>query len=227
MASPDEIKTRYERNQTFSYPDKNVRFLDAQRRLDENGGSATFNGPTNDARSFAIQRGYIKNLQPATLNNAPLLSTCYFQFNPQEIRQRVEMREDIYNPVLLTPEQLSQPIGGNVSFQFDLLFDRSRELASRKGKSGLLMEEQLGLEDMRNDPRDKGPDKIGVYADLKVLYNIIGQGLSDGTIDLQLQSLKNTYNAKVAREKAYSSGTDDADSTTTTPPATDDTGDPF
>lgn len=226
MTSPDEIKTQYARNQTFSYPDKNVRFLDAQRRLDENSGSPVVNGQATDARSFAIQRGYIKNLQPATLSNAPLLSTCYFQFNPQEIRQRVEMREDIYNPVLLTPEQLSQPIGGNVSFQFDLLFDRSRELASRKGRSGLVMEENLGLEDMRNDPRDKGPEKIGVYADLKVLYNIIGQGLSDGTIDLQLQSLKNTYNAKVARENAYSSGTEEPD-TTTTPAPTEESGDPF
>lgn len=211
-------------NPGFRYPDNNIKFLEAQRSLDEFSGVSTFGGATK--RRFTIQRGYMRNLQPATLTNITI-SKCYFQFNPQEIRQNVQMREDIYNPVLLTAEQLAQPIGGNVSFQFDLFFDRSHELsANQKGPLSPYTSENL----ISNDPTNKGPDQIGVYADLKVLYNIIGQGLSDQTVDLQLEMLRNTYNAKVARESAYASNSETADSATTSTDTTttvDDTGNPY
>jgi hypothetical protein len=200
------------RNPGFSYPDDSVRFLNAQQDLDNRSGSLAAK------RSFKIQRGYIRNLQPATVENLRL-SRCYFQFNPQEIRQNVQMREDIYNPVLLSPEQLSQPIGGNVSFQFDLLFDRSRELAmNTRGPVAPFPNEFSD-----NDPVNKAADQIGVFADLKVLYSVIGQGLSEQTIDLQMRMLQNTYNAKVAREAAYSESSTEGSSETTT----DDTSDPF
>lgn len=210
-------------NPGFRYPDNNIRFLDAQRSLDEFSGVPTFGNVTK--RRFAVQRGYMRNLQPATLTNITI-NKCYFQFNPQEIRQNVQMREDIYNPILLTAEQLSQPIGGNVSFQFDLFFDRSHELsANQKGPISPYTNENLES----NDPTNKGPDQIGVYADLKVLYNIIGQGLSDQTIELQLEMLRNTYNAKVKRESAYSSSSETTGTSDTTTEATtvEDTGNPY
>jgi hypothetical protein len=224
----------FERNPAFQYPkDRDyIRFLDAQKRLDDQDAGGGIRANTFDFNHFAIKRGFIKNLQPATLQNAPLLGQCYFQFNPQEIRQNVQMREDIYNPIALTPEQLSQPIGGNVNFQFDLFFDRSYELATRPGGSGLRIVEELG-EDAANDLINidsngnripKGPDQVGVYADLRVLYNIIGQGLSEGLISLQLEMLRGTYNAKVARENAYAPKTETETGSTASSEAF---GDPF
>ncbi len=224
MSDVSNRGTQYERNPTFEYPKDYVQFLDAQKSLDVLNTSGSINAPVSDQRSFAIKRGFIKNIQRASLDTEPVFSTCYFQFNPQEIRQSVQMREDIYNPIALTPEQLAQPIGGNVNFQFDLLFDRSHELSRRPGGSGLRASE--GPNDTSNDPNGRGPDQIGVYADLKVLYNIIGQGLSDGSISLQLEMLKGTYNAKIARENAYTPRTEDS-TDTETPATPDDTGDPF
>jgi hypothetical protein len=225
----------FERNPAFQYPkDRDyIRFLDAQKRLDgQFDGNQGIRANTSDFNNFAIKRGFIKNLQPATLQDSPLLGQCYFQFNPQEIRQNVQMREDIYNPIALTPEQLSQPIGGNVNFQFDLFFDRSYELATRPGGSGLRIVEGLG-QDTENDLIDidssgnripKGPDQVGVYADLRVLYNIIGQGLSEGLISLQLEMLRGTYNAKVARENAYAPKTETETGSTA---SSEVSGDPF
>lgn len=222
-------------NPKFAYPKDrdSIRFLDAQRALDI---SLKGDKPNSYARrGYKIQRGYMRNLPPATLNEVPI-SKCYFQFNPQEIKQNVQMREDIYNPILLTAEQLSQPIGGNVSFQFDLFFDRSHELAANPGNplspgiNESFPSNSPTFEDKDQNTVTKGPELIGVYADLRILYNIIGQGLSDDTIALQLDMLRSTYNAKVARESAYSEATADSATTTTTTtptPVVEEVGDPF
>jgi len=180
-------------NPDFKYPDKRIKFLEAQRSLDKKDGS----------RPYELRRGYIKNLQPATLKDIPQ-SKCSFQFNPQEIRQSVSMREDIYNPVLLTAEQLSQPIGGSVTFQFDLFFDRSLEMAADfKPLSG-------GPEtSISNEADSAGAEQVGVYADLRVLYDVIGQGININLLEQQLDNLKSAYKAKVTRDGVYESPSDD------------------
>lgn len=188
-------ETRGQENPPFLYPPKSVRFLEAQRVLDKPSGTAS-------NKSFVLTRGYLKNLQPATVNPMPI-SKCYFQFNPQEIRQTVSMREDIYNPILLTAEQLTQPIGGNVTFQFDLFFDRSLEVASNEG--GQLAGSIGGNFESVFGADTAGPEKVGVYADLRVLYDVIGQGLNESLLELQTQNLKSAYSAKLKRDSAYSS----------------------
>lgn len=176
-------------NPRFFYPPKSIRFLEVQRELDKLSGKA-------NNKSYELTRGYLKNLQPATVQQMPI-SRCYFQFNPQEIRQTVSMREDIYNPILLSAEQLSQPIGGNVTFQFDLFFDRSLEVASN--------EDTFKSEFDDETINSAGPEQVGVYADLRVFYDVIGQGLNKGLLELQTQNLKSAYSARLKRDSAYSS----------------------
>lgn len=186
-------------NPEFKYPGKTVRFLEEQRRFDS---SSSVKSPSS-RRTFELRRGFIKNLQPATLRAMPQ-SRCNFQFNPQEIRQSVSMREDIYNPILLSAEQLSQPIGGNVTFQFDLFFDRSLELASS-------LSPLPGREEDAPAAATAGPDKVGVYADLRVLYDVIGQGINADLLELQRENLKSAYRAKLTRDSAYSSPSDETE----------------
>lgn len=190
------------------YPDHGIKFLEAQQAADIRHGGL-IEGIANRASPYKIYRGYIRNLEPATLQEVTI-SKCNFQFNPQEIRQSVNMREDIYNPVMLTAEQLSQPIGGTVNFQFDLLFDRSHELSIDKNRDKLIYDQEFGANP--NMP----PYKLGVFADLKVLYEVIGQGLSEDLVKLQLENIKQTYEAKYKRDQAYSTTPSTTDSTTST-----------
>ncbi|CAB4154228.1 hypothetical protein UFOVP629_12 [uncultured Caudovirales phage] len=164
-------------NPNFTYPSRSIRFLEAQAALDK----------VKD--KYKIHRGYIRNLnQPALGADFPV-SKCKFQFNPQEIRQDVSMREDVYSSLLQSPEQLTQPIGGVTSFSFDLVFDRSMELAT--GGPGA-----LGADFTANvfgETSDFDVYDIGVLADLRVFYSVIGQGFSKEMLAFQMASLKSTY----------------------------------
>jgi hypothetical protein len=177
-------------NPPFLFPDKSIRFLDAESALER-----ARNRPTTIADgNYKIHRGYIRNLEQPQfgLGLEFPISRCNFQFNPQQIQQTVGMRDDIYLPLLQAPEQLAQPIGANTNFQFDLLFDRSHELA--KGNLGLAA-------DLANiSPND--PYDIGVLADLRVFYSVIGQGFSAEMIEFQRKMFD--YNAKNAWESENS-----------------------
>ena len=153
-------------NPPFLYPPKTVRFLDAQDSL--NGVAA------GEFKSYELQRGYLRNLAQPMMGETPI-NKCNFQFNPQDIRQSVQMREDMYLAVLQDPVQLSQPIGAQMNFQFDLLFDRQMEVARGLGGAGV---------------SEEVADQIGVMRDLKVLYAAIGQGLSEGMVESQLKALQ-------------------------------------
>lgn len=209
----------FKENPTFKYPDDSIRFLDAQRQRDITSGkvSPASNEKDKDKSNYKIHRGYIRNLQPASLKYVPQYK-CRFQFNPQEISQSVSMREDIYNPILLTPEQLSQPIGGTVNFQFDLFFDRSHELASDLDRGAVVFDMENGAE---------GADSIyaaqrfGVFADLRMLYSVIGQGLTNELVQTQIANIKNFYETKFKRDQAYTSSTEDGDKGNTTETSTD------
>ena len=153
-------------NSQFMYPPNSVRFLEAQDALNK--------VVAGDFAPYAIQRGYIRNLAQPMMGETPI-NKCKFQFNPQDIRQSVQMREDMYLAVLQDPVQLSQPIGAQMNFQFDLLFDRQMEVA--RGDGGSPSQTEIA-------------DQIGVMADLKVLYAVIGQGLSEGMVASQLKALQ-------------------------------------
>ena len=176
-------------NAKFMFPPSNIRFLAAQSLLDSkkaSGGTAdhpTFGTP-ND---YKIQRGYLRGLNQPGINNSDFKPLkCSFQFNPQTIQQSVSMREDVYLPIMQDPIQFAQPFGGAVNFGFDLLFDRSMELAQgasldAKGYAAANRDSINYKEDVRD---------IGAMADLQVLYAIIGQGFSKELLDFQASRLR-------------------------------------
>lgn len=228
------ISEKGKENSAFLFPDEGIRFLQAQAALDKIAGRES-NLSKGD---YKLHRGYIRNLeQPAFGENFPI-SRCNFQFNPQQITQSVAMRDDIYLPMLQPPEQLAQPIGANTNFSFDLFFDRSHELAkgtpsSNVGYTGTAdayERDQPGVTADRDEIGANDAYDIGVMADLRVFYSVIGQGFSKTMIDFQRQMFE--YNAKKAFDSqngqpttgtsdtvggGSSTGTSDA----ATPPTTD------
>lgn len=155
-------------NDKFLYPPETIKFLAAQDFLDKKG--------TGTYPPYRLQRGYIRNLRQPALGDVPI-SKCQFQFNPQDIRQSVQMREDMYLAVLQDPAQLAQPIGAQMNFQFDLLFDRQMEVS--RGEGGVDTGGSL-----------TSADQIGVLADLRVFYEVIGQGLSEKMLASQTAALQ-------------------------------------
>lgn len=172
-------------NSDFIFPDKGIRFLQAQAALDVSRVNQGYS--SSIARGdFKLQRGYIRNLEQPQFGAVPI-TRCNFQFNPQQIQQNVSMREDVYVPMLQPPTQLAQPLGANVNFSFDLLFDRSHELAKGALENG---------SNVTADPNNIGPNDaydIGVLADLRVFYSVIGQGFSKEMIDFQAKMFKYNY----------------------------------
>lgn len=197
-------------NPPFLFPDKSIRFLDAQAELQRkfNKGKDTLQGG-----DYQIHRGYIRNLEQPQFGNVPI-SRCNFQFNPQEIRQSVAMREDIYLPLLQDPDQLAQPIGAAVNFTFDLMFDRSHELSKGTGTliDGVTV---IGSEGGAADPMsinaDTDPYDIGVLADLRILYSVIGQGFSKEMLEFQKKTFSESAGRVFNRENGVQA-TDTADS---------------
>ena len=187
-------------NPPFSkYFQGNIRFLEAQAELDGN------------PQSFQLSRGYIRNLKLPVINKTTIYK-CKFQFNPQEIKQNVSMREDMYLAILQDPSQLAQPIGAQMNFQFDLFFDRQQEM-SIGTNAKVDPFSPVAINTVSGDPyqiSDPTAYDIGVYADLRVLYAVIGQGFNQNLIEQQLQ----TTAAGAAR--VFSNNTSPASTGTTT-----------
>lgn len=165
-------------NPPFVYPDRIVRVL-----TDTGRGSAEFeyvSGPTLESRAVRLDRGFMRNLN-TNLGAGETLPKrrLNFQFNPQDIQQVVSQRENMYLSMLQDPNQFIQPTAGSTSFAFDLLFDRTMEVANNTGQKADL--ENPGPEDAYD---------IGVMADLTQLYAIIGQGFSKDLIDYQTKKMK-------------------------------------
>ena len=176
-------------NPAFTYPTRSIRFLEAQAAID------------GVKDSYKIFRGYIRNLAQEALGGNFPVSKCRFQFNPQEIRQDVSMREDVYTSLLQTPEQLTQPVGGETSFSFDLVFDRSMELA--KGGPGALAVDWTA--DIFENPSEFDVYDIGVLADLRVFYSVIGQGFSKEMLEFQMSALKKNYETIISNNASAGS----------------------
>lgn len=170
-------------NAPFVFPDKSVRFLEAEAALEKSRNRGIVNNLSYG--DYKLHRGYIRNLEQPAFGEVPI-SRCNFQFNPQEIRQDVSMREGVYLPLLQTKEQLSQPMGAITNFAFDLLFDRSHEVA----KGNTINNIGKGGDPLSIDPLID-PQEIGVLADLRILYSVIGQGFSTEMIKFQMTNFQN------------------------------------
>lgn len=186
-------------NPKFEFPDKSIRFLEAEAALQLVRELQTNTLTRGD---YKIHRGYIRNLEQPAFGEVPI-SRCNFQFNPQEIRQDVAMREDIYLPLLQTPEQLSQPLGGTTNFTFDLLFDRSHEVAAGQKRQEVETVADLNSANPTTDPNNissvTDPYDIGVLADLRILYSVIGQGFSAEMLKFQMTSFKSSADLQSKR----------------------------
>jgi hypothetical protein len=137
-----------------------------------------------------LPRGYIRNLTTSIGDNLIKFPNmkCKFQFNPQDIQHQIEARKDMYLPILQDPAQLNQPMAGNASFAFELIFDRTMEVNSNVSK-----QDQNGMPDVNS------PDTVGVFHDLRMLYSIIGQGLSQDLMDAQIEKIKGDIKAYASR----------------------------
>lgn len=198
-------------NSDFLYPDKSIRFMEAQAALDKSSGKQS----VISIGDYKLHRGYIRNLEQPAWGDVPI-TRCNFQFNPQQIQQNVSMREDVYLPLLQAPEQLAQPLGANVNFSFDLFFDRSHELAKGVGGGNFF----IGNEADANITGKNDAYDIGVMADLRTFYSVIGQGFSREMIEFQKKMFRYGVDQEQApTEDGSSTSTTDSTSDTSTPPS--------
>lgn len=151
-------------NDKFIYPDRMVRDM----------------GGRNPAGvSKTLKRGYIRNLALGSddedLKAPPL--RCQFQFNPVTILQTMSQASGVLNFLQQDLAQFAQPLMGQNSFSFELLFDRSMELNSSTT-------DNPDIDPASNDLWAQLPPQIGgVLHDLSRLYSIIGVGLSQELVN--------------------------------------------
>jgi hypothetical protein len=163
-------------NPAFTYPTRVVRVLQHEKN--------TLNAGDPNAKLYsspvALDRGFMRNLN-TNLGGGDTLpkKRLNFQFNPQDIQQSVSMRPEVYMSILQDPGQFLQPTAASSSFAFDLLFDRTMEVANNNGQ----------VADLAN-PQPQDVADIGVLADLQQLYAIIGQGFSADMIAYQSKKMK-------------------------------------
>lgn len=144
--------------------------------------TVTANGVTTTGwvpDSFILKKGYIRSLIEKVgaadgMGFADLAKQrCDFQFNPSQLQQDVSMQLNMANIMLQSPAQLAVPLQGEVSFAFELMFDRTDTLN----------------EEAENDPaansNSSSEPNIGVLADIRALYEIIGQGVSESRMKAQ------------------------------------------
>jgi hypothetical protein len=140
-----------------------------------------------------VQRGFIKSLMGGnsaifqnlgideTQANSPVFNKrMWFQFNPETLSQDVSMSEGLTNPYLQDAGQFTQPVAAMQNFSFNILLDRQFEMNRRSQSVAPDSPYFTGPNAVTNDPifTSTDPGDIGVLADLKVLFAIIGQGLS-------------------------------------------------
>ena len=162
-----------------------------------------------------VQRGFIRGIFPEILNAAAantldktkkstytnaktniVSRRCFFQFNPSLILRSVEASTTVLNPLLQPATELLQPIPGQAAFEFQLLFNREREVSNDRMASGF--NNKTG--DPKMSPTTKAitslstygvgdnaysqqhVSELGVLTDLYVLDSIIGQSITQDSI---------------------------------------------
>ena len=163
------------KNDPFKYPSRQVRYVNNQ----------------NERQTVDLKRGYIRNIT-APENKLGIPTTkCQFQFNPQFLVQSISQNTAILNFLQQEPGQYAQPIPGNVSFNFDLFFDRSMELNATTEVGELAPAFNV------SDPWTNSPTHVGVLHDIAAFYEVIGVGLSDKMGKFAQESLKARITAEI------------------------------
>lgn len=181
-SSPDARSGGYAvkgaKNDPFKYPSRQVRYVNNQ----------------NERQTVDLKRGYIRNITAPENKMGIPTTKCQFQFNPQYLVQSVSQNTSILNFLQQEPGQYAQPIPGNVSFNFDLFFDRSMELNSATDigvQDGLTPALNVG------DPWTSSPSHVGVLHDIAAFYEVIGVGLSDKMGKFAQESLEARITAEI------------------------------
>lgn len=155
-------------NDKFLYPNRTVRVVDQNTNSPNFGTQQNYN---------VLKRGYIRSLQYASNQNT--VRTCGFQFNPQTLTQSVQQNTQLLNFFNQDPSQFALPLPGNVSFAFDLRFDRSMEINkgnNRRSADGAITEDAFS--DNYSWATD-APENVGVLHDIGLFYDTIGVGITE------------------------------------------------
>ena len=172
--------------------------------------SAHINPHLGKNNSTKLSRGYMRILTDALSANARNTSfgnkRLIFQFNPDTITRQVAARNDIQYWMNMDPFQLTQPVPGSANFAFEMLFNREAEVNS--SRVALQSEEQL-----QNEANLRNPALVGVFADLYMFDQIVGQGISGDLINSFLDNASALENRRreSARRNPQEETTDDGD----------------
>ena len=184
VAGPGSVSLErtQEDNPNFIYP--------GPYRRDLGGGNAQI-----------IQRGFMRSLLGSfneDVSQALGNSRFFFQFNPQQIQRAVAVSGGLMNPLLQDPGQFSVATPGNATFSFDIFLNREAEVNAQSNYLNPITGTADNLE--RNPPGyrpriEQDPGRYGVLSDIQVLDNIIGQGITEKTINAlaKLQSISSSY----------------------------------
>lgn len=177
-----------------------------------------YDAPGSKNTNTQIQRGFIRGVFPEivagiqaasqentstgkkiaskyTSLSSPPLRRCFFQFNPSLILRTVQASTTTLNPLLQNPGQLLQPIPGQASFEFQLLFNREREVSGQEyiNPDGSVTKTKPLSQNLANYGQNTGTDALpysqdqlgdlGVLVDLYVLDSIIGQSITQDSIN--------------------------------------------
>lgn len=183
-------------NSSFSYPDNTIRggYTPNQRSIfNEVTGKTELVTILGGGVNFdlgILKKGYIRNLQ---VDPGQRITKCHFQFNPTTLNQSVSQNSQILNFLQQNMAQYAQPMPSNVNFQFQLMFDRSKELNNYIGavEQGL----DTGALWAKTDP-----SVVGVLHDIGTLYEAIGVGLSDSQQEYMLSTLEDQIKAELLQE---------------------------
>lgn len=154
-----------------------------------------------------IQRGFIRSLLPELPGVTMPSRRMFFQFNPTQIMRSVSVSTGMMNPLLQDPSQFSVATPGNATFSFELILNREMEVNAGAGTSVTSVPPPGSTSNMTADQIERnfnsngfdvlyGPNnpqavgRLGVLSDLMILDTIIGQGISQDTID----ALSKIYN---------------------------------
>jgi hypothetical protein len=164
-------------NKDFAFPDRTIRTINRDgERVDH-----------------LLQRGYIRSLIDESQGYEVPINRCRFQFNPSTLNQYVAANTGMLNVLQQDPAQWSQPLAADVSFNFQLIFDRSHELNSPNGSY-----DRIADLETTNLWESLPPEQIGVLHDLGLLFSVIGVGISES----QKQYVSNLLENRTALEAA-------------------------
>ena len=159
-------------NDNFIYPDRAVRIMDGEK-------------------VHILKRGYIRSVAFGDNRENFPINKCQFQFNPSQIVQSVQQNTQVLNFLQQDPAQYAQPMFGNVTFSFDLFFDRSMEINNWKRTDEI---------DPNNPWENSSPSNIGVLHDLSALFKVIGVGVNESMAEYLQQSAIAAYNQQLAED---------------------------